>query len=83
MVDKKLSDDLDKLGTLLTSNTSLIENLNNLNFEMTQPEEILNYLQSEMKADFPVEVDCKYNIKQISKSLQTTLSPAFYPCSTN
>lgn len=78
MVDKKLSDDLDKLGTLLTSNTSLIENLNNLNFEMTQPEEILNYLQSEMKADFPVEVDCKYNIKQISKSLQTTLSPAFY-----
>ncbi len=78
MIDSKLSSDLNNLGSLLTSNTNLMENLNDLKLDITEPKDILDTLLVKMADDFPSAVNCTYNIKEINENLQSTLSPAFY-----
>lgn len=77
-VDSKINSDLNELGEILTKNPSLIENLNDLKIDTTDATQILNILLQKMNNDFPTAVNCNYNVKEVSKSLQSTLSPAFY-----
>lgn len=78
MVDNRLETDLNNLGSVLTSDTNLIENLNDLKTETDNPKEILDTLLQKMRDDFPSAINCTYDVKEVSKSLQPILSPAFY-----
>ena len=68
-----------KMAALSAKNTNLANEFYDMKFSKTEPKEILSYLQETIYNDFPElkeEVNC--NIKEVHKSLQDHLSPAFY-----
>ena len=67
-----------KLMLLLNSDSSLEEAYTNMEFPMTDPNEILEYLTEEVKKDFPDLGDINYEVKYVDKSLEDHVSPAFY-----
>lgn len=77
-VDNQIQTDLKKLSEILSQNGSILENLNNLQIETTDPEQILTELQEKITADFPAAPACAYQIKTVEPKLQPYLSPAFY-----
>lgn len=78
MVDANLNSDLTKLAKLIEADKSALENLENITITETEPQKILETLQTKMTADFPEGISCTYNLKEISKNLQSVYSPAFY-----
>ena len=68
-----------KMAALSAKNTNLANEFYDMKFSKTEPKKILSYLQKTIYNDFPElkeEVNC--NIKEVHKSLQDHLSPAFY-----
>lgn len=78
-LDTTITGCLLKMSVLAQSNPNLSNDFYDMKFSKTEPEEILSYLQETITNDFPAlkeEVNC--NIKEVHKSLQEHLSPAFY-----
>ena len=67
-----------KMMLLLKADSSLEEAYTNMEFPMTDPDEILEYLTEEVKKDFPDLGDINYEVKYVDKSLEDHVSPAFY-----
>lgn len=78
MLDSSLATNLVTLNTLMTKDTNVFEEAAALSYPLTDPVEILEYLKSAIKKDFPECPDVNYNIKYVHKSLQEHLSPAMY-----
>lgn len=78
MLDSSLSTNLITLNTLMTKDTNVYEEAAALSYPLTDPVEILEYLKSAIKKDFPECPDVNYDIKYVHKSLQEHLSPAMY-----
>lgn len=78
-LDTSITGCLLKISLLAKSNPNIADEFYDMKFSKTDPEEILSYLQEAVSDDFPdlkEEVNC--TIKEVHKSLQDHLSPAFY-----
>ena len=66
------------MQVLLAKDTSLLDQASNPSYPMTDPEEILTYLQDAIKDRFPDMDEVNYTVKYVHKSLEDFISPAFY-----
>lgn len=78
MLDKSISTNLNKLSSIIASDPSVYEKALNPSFQLTNPEEIVEYLKVAIERDFPAPPNVNYSIKYVHKSLQEHLSPAMY-----
>ncbi len=78
MTDDALNDDLNTIFNLYFSDTNLLTELEQAQPPVTDPRQILEFLQSAITDDFPQPVSREFTIKYVHKSLEKDLSPAFY-----
>lgn len=78
LIEKQINSQLMQLSSLLTIDESLINDWNSFSFNLTRPEEILEDLKIKIQADYPEIPDTSYTIKNVDKSMEEILSPAFY-----
>lgn len=78
LLDKYMDKNIASMQTLLAKDASLLDQASNPSYPMTDPEEILPYLQDAIKDRFPDMDKVNYTIKYVHKSLEDFISPAFY-----
>ncbi|WP_310605200.1 DUF885 domain-containing protein [Anaerosporobacter sp.] len=78
LLNKYIQTNIVNMQTLLAKDASLEELASSYTYPMTDPEEILSYLQEAIKERFPDMEKVNYTIKYVHKSLQDFISPAFY-----
>lgn len=72
----QMKKDYDAVNRILTENPSL--DVQNADFSLTNPQEILSDLKIQMAANFPELAECGYEIRYVPSYLESSLSPAFY-----
>ncbi len=77
-VEKQLNYELMAMSKLLIDHEELGDQLDNYQFSSTDPNEILEHLQTVIASDFPELEDASYTTKYVPSSLEHTLSPAFF-----
>ena len=75
-LSRQMEKDYEAIGKILSENPSL--DLKQASFSLSDPEEILADLKSQMSSDFPVLSECGYEIRYVPSYLESSLSPAFY-----
>lgn len=75
---KQLQADLSEIRVRLKENPELARQMTDSAITLSDPDEILKNLQTQIQADFPELSDTSYTIKYIPESLQSSLSPAFF-----
>lgn len=78
LLDKYMDKNIASMQTLLAKDAFLLDQASNPSYPMTDPEEILTYLQDAIKDRFPDMDKVNYTIKYVHKSLEDFISPAFY-----
>lgn len=78
LLDKYMNKNIASMQVLLAKDTSLLDQASNPSYPMTDPEEILTYLQDAIKDRFPDMDEVNYTVKYVHKSLEDFISPAFY-----
>lgn len=78
MLDDTISKNIAKMNSIMSKNTDVYETAMDLKFPLTDPSEIINYLRTAIKDDFPACPDVNCSIKYVHESLQDHLSPAMY-----
>lgn len=78
LLDKYMSKNIASMQGLLAKDSTLINKASNPSYPMTDPEEILTYLQDAIKDRFPDMDKVNYTVKYVHKSLEDFISPAFY-----
>lgn len=78
LLDESISNGLLQIATVTTDDDNIQNKLLNYYYPLTEPNEILCYLQSAITKDFPALQNVGCNIKYVDKSLEDYLSPAFY-----
>lgn len=66
------------MATIQTKNPGILDDYENLKFPYTDPTEIMEYLKTAVRNDFPLLEDVNYNVKYVHESLRDYLSPAMY-----
>lgn len=77
-IKNQLSSDLKALGDIVLSQPELVKSLDSYSFSYTEPSDILEALKSQISADFPQLPECSHTVKYVPKTLEASLSPAFY-----
>ncbi len=77
-INKQMAAELTTVNQLLSDDPSLGNKLETSAFTLTDPKEILEDLKAQCQADFPPVDNCSYTIKNVPKTLEGFLSPAFY-----
>lgn len=77
-INKQMTKELEAVNSILSADPSLGDKLESSSFTLTDPKEILKDLKNQCQADFPPVNDCNYTIKNVPKTLEGFLSPAFY-----
>ncbi len=67
-----------KIQKVVSKNPSVLNEVSNVTFPITDPNEILNTLKQDIKDNYPPLEDVNYQVKYVHKSLEEYLSPAFY-----
>ncbi len=70
--------DLTRMAELLNNNDALISKLDNYEFSLTDPTDMLNDLQAAITEDFPSAPETDFSVKYVAEGLEDYLSPAFY-----
>ena len=69
---------LAKTSLLLRFHPELAEELDTYAYRQTEPEDIMEELKALSLEEFPSLAECSYTLKSVPKSLELSLSPAFY-----
>ncbi len=77
-VKKRIDDDFKAMASLLRAQPQLLDELDNAGFALTDPVEILSYLQEAIKEEYPEPICKDYSLHYVPKALEPVLSPAFY-----
>ncbi len=72
----RIEEDAEKAAGLL--NPELYEEMLTASFREEEPNAILADLQLQIQNDFPALPSCSYEVKDVPKALELSLSPAFY-----
>lgn len=79
LLENAINNGIIKIATLTMTDPSLINKyLSFKSFPITDPEEIINDLKTDIARDFPPVVPVNCSIKYVPKSLSDYLSPAMY-----
>lgn len=66
------------MATISNQDQSAIQNAENVTYKLTNPKEIVTYLQTAIEKDFPALSPVNCTIKYVDPSLEEHMSPAFY-----
>ena len=77
-MEKTMVDQLTATSNLLRSHPELIEEIDTYSYRQTEPEGIMEELKALAPNEFPPLAQCNYTLKSVPKSLELSLSPAFY-----
>lgn len=78
MIETSIDESISKMGNILSEDPSVYEKIVGLSFELTDPTEIITYLQESILLDFPPISEVNYSVEYLPDSLQDHLSPAMY-----
>ncbi len=77
-IEKRLKEDHQEIVRLLRAQPELVDQLADTSFALTDPEEILPYLQEAIRTDYPEPICMDYSLHYVPEALEEVLSPAFY-----
>ncbi len=77
-IEKRIEDDITALAGILKTEPQLIDQLDQASFALTDPIEILSYLQEAIRQEYPEPICQDYSLHYVPKALEPVLSPAFY-----
>lgn len=77
-MDDAISDGFRVMADWYQINQSVLDDSSNATYPLSDPDEILSYLESAIKTDFPAMDKVNYTVKYVPEELQDFLSPAFY-----
>ncbi|MBE5948575.1 MAG: DUF885 domain-containing protein [Lachnospiraceae bacterium] len=78
LTEEYIRDSLQEIYTLMASDPTLIDSLDTFTFSCTEPGEILEHLKLKITSDFPALPNTYCEICTVHKSLEESLSPAFF-----
>lgn len=79
MTIDQINADIQAIQKILEQNPQLASASSDFEFSLTDPQEIIEDLKEKMKDDFPeLTTNVNLQIKYVSKSMEGSLSPAFY-----
>ncbi len=78
MLTESIETGINNMIETANGDSSIFEKVENTNYPLTDPKEIIEYLKEVIKENYPELEDVNYNIKYVHKSLEKDLSPAFY-----
>jgi uncharacterized protein (DUF885 family) len=78
MLDTSITTNLMKLNSIMGKDPDVYDAVMNVTYSLTDPTEILEYLKTAIKKDFPACPEVNYSVKYVHESLQEHLSPAMY-----
>lgn len=67
-----------KTSLLLRQHPELLEEVDSVTYRQTEPGSIMEELKTLSLKEFPALAECSYTLKSVPKSLELSLSPAFY-----
>lgn len=76
--DNAMKDNILDMQKVIASDPNALDAMLNVSYELTNPEEIIEYLKSSIAENYPTLEDVSCTIKYVDESLQEYLSPAFY-----
>lgn len=77
-IDAWRNQDLIACTLLQEDDAEILDKCNSLEWQMSDPKEMLTLLQQKMTKDFPEISDVSYEISNVDEALEEFLSPAFY-----
>ena len=78
MIETSIDESIRNMGKILSEDPSVYDKMSSLSFELTDPNEIITYLQKSILVDFPEISNVSFSVEYIPESLQEHLSPAMY-----
>lgn len=79
MLDNALSSSQQKMAKLMTDSPDVYYKAQDLEYKYKDPSKAIDYLKEAIKNDFPeLSDDIICNVKYVDKSLEESMSPAFY-----
>ncbi len=78
MVDNSIDENIAKMGTILSEDPSVYESITTLSFPLTNPDEIITFLEQSIAKDFPEVPSVNCTVRYVPESLEEHLSPAMY-----
>lgn len=79
MLDDNIKSGIKYMSRKITENPDAYYESQNVKYTYTDPVKSIEHLRKEVKKDFPeLSDDIVYTVKDVDKSLQDSLSPAFY-----
>ena len=70
--------DLSEIRVRLKEHPELVRQMTDSAITLSDPDEILQNLQTQIQDDFPALTDTSYAIKYVPEALESSLSPAFF-----
>jgi len=78
MLDTSITTNMLKLSNIMDKDPTVYDTVTSLTYSLTDPTEIVDYLKSAIKKDFPTCPSVNCSIKYVPESLKDHLSPAMY-----
>lgn len=78
ILEQRLKNLMKRLSVLVVKDPELFDKYDSIQYSMTDPNEILVYLQKQMQEYYPECPSVNYTVKHVDESLAESLSPAFY-----
>lgn len=79
LTDRKLREAQKIISEIIAKDSKIYDSAVNVKYKYTKPEEVIEHLKKAMKEEFPaLPDDINYKVKYVDKSLEESLSPAFY-----
>lgn len=69
---------INEMASIVALNPNVLNDIDTYTFELTNPNDILEDLISKVSIDFPEPPKVNYTVKYVHKSMEDSLSPAFY-----
>lgn len=78
-LDNCLKNAIYTMRNISSEEPSILDEAQDVDYPMTEPKEILTYLEDAVLTDYPaLKIPVDYSIKYVHESLQPDVSPAFY-----
>lgn len=77
-IEKQMQADLSEIRVRLKEHPELVRQMTDSAITLSDPDEILQNLQTQIQDDFPALTDTSYTLKYVPEALESSLSPAFF-----
>ncbi|MDO5292582.1 MAG: DUF885 domain-containing protein [bacterium] len=77
-LEAELTTSVQEMQSVISNDSKALDKVQDVKYKLTDPQEIINYLEKEIKKDFPKVHSVNCSIKYVDKSLEDHMSPAFY-----